>query len=246
VIDGTTVVVAGEGVVAIDAAAGRRLWEASEGAPVTAPPAIEASVVLTGEADGTLRGRDRETGLSRWTFASGAPLLAAATVDSRRRFLVGTAARAFVALDSRDGKAAWRWKLGADVRQPPVVYQKSVLFASQEGVLYALNRANGHLDWRAALPARPLSGPLVFKTAVLVACFENQVVGFDARSGRPLGVLRTKAPIRTAPILAGDQLYIVQRDRSVVAHALNLTPAAPPPVVDKTSKGRDQQSAPRP
>ena len=110
----------------------------------------------------------------------------------------------------------------------------------------ALNRANGHLDWRAALPARPLSGPLVYKTAVLVACFENQVVGFDARSGRPLGVLRTKAPIRTAPILVGDQLYIVQRDRSVVAHALNLTPAAPPPVVDKTSKGRAQQPAPRP
>jgi outer membrane protein assembly factor BamB len=246
VIDGTTVVVAGEGVVAIDATAGRPLWEAGERSPVTVPPTLDASMVLSAEADGTLRGRDRTTGVSRWTFASGAPLLASAAVDSRPRFLVGTAARAFVALDAKDGKVAWRWKLGADVRQPPVVYQRSVLFASHEGVLYALNRASGHLDWRAALPARPLSGPLVYKTAVLVACFENQVVGFDARSGRPLGVLRTKEPIRTAPILVGDQLFIVHRDRSIAAHALNLTPAAPQPIADKTPKGRASQGAPRP
>ncbi len=246
VIDGSMVVVAGEGLVAIDATTGRRLWEAAERTQVTVPPTLGASVVLTAEAGGTLRCRDRGTGQSRWTFASGADLLASPIVDSHPRVLVGTAARAFVALDPREGKTAWRWRLGADVREPPVVFQDSVLFASHEAVLYALNRANGHLNWRAALPGRPLSGPLVYGTAVLVTCFENLVAGFDARSGRPLGVLRTKAAIRTAPILVGDQLFIVQRDRSIAAHALNLTPAAPAPVVEKAPKGRPPQSAPRP
>jgi hypothetical protein len=53
-------------------------------------------------------------------------------------------------------------------------------------------------------------------------------------------------PIRTAPLLLGDQLYIVHRDRSIAAHALNLTPAAPPVLLNKTPKGRAPPAAPRP
>jgi outer membrane protein assembly factor BamB len=224
--------------VALDATTGKVLWATAEKERVTASPAVAGSLVVVGEAGGTLRCRDRETGASRWTYAMGSPLPAAALVDSRPRVLVGTAAKAFLALEPGKGRLQWRWRLGADVREAPVVYQKSVLFASHEAVLYALNRENGHLNWRAALPARPLSAPLVYGTAVLVACFENQVVGFDARTGRPLGVLRTTAPIRASPILVGDRLFVLQRDRTITVHALNLTPAILAPLPEKGPKGK--------
>jgi outer membrane protein assembly factor BamB len=243
VLDGGTVYVAGDGVVALDAANGRLLWESAEKTRIVAPPAIGASLVVVGEADGTIRCRDRETGDSRWAYAAGGPLPAPAVVDPRPRVLVGTAAKAFLALEPGKGRVRWRWRLGADVREAPIVYEKSVLFASHEAVLYALNRESGHLNWRAALPARPLSAPLVYGTAVLVACFENQVVGFDVRTGRPLGVLRTTAPIRAAPILVCDRLFVVQRDRTITAHALNLTPAVLTPLPEKGQKGK---APPRP
>jgi hypothetical protein len=83
----------------------------------------------------------------------------------------------------------------------------------------------------------------VYGTAVLVACLENQIVGFDARTGRPLGGMRTGASIRAAPILVGDHLFVVQRDRTIEALALNLKPAILAPLPDKAPKGK---SAPRP
>lgn len=243
VVEGSAIYVAGEGLAALDLATGKLLWMAPDGT-ATVGPAVTPDLLVTGEADGTIRCRDRATGAPRWIFATGTRLLAPAIVDAHPRVLVGTTAKAFLALDAEKGHVAWRWKLGADVREPPVVFEDSVLFASHECVLYALNRGNGHLNWKAALPGRPLSGPLVYDKIVLVACFENQVVGFDARSGRPLGILRTVAPLRTAPILVGDKLFAVQRDRSVVARALNLLAAKPlSPAPGKAGKGK---AAPRP
>ena len=107
-----------------------------------------------------------------------------------------------------------------------MILDDTVLFATHENVLYALKRGSGKMVWRAGLPSRPLGGPVLMGTAVLVACFENDVVGFDGRTGRRLGALRTTAEIRTPPLLVSGRLYIGLRDRTVVA--LQLA-AAPPP-----------------
>jgi outer membrane protein assembly factor BamB len=123
--------------------------------------------------------------------------------------------------------------VGADVQGPAAILDDKVLVVSHDNVLYALKRGSGKMVWRAGLPSRPLGGPQLMGTAVLVACFENEVVGFDGRTGRKLGSLRTSAEIRTPPLLVGRRLYIGLRDRSVVALQLAGVPgpssAAPPP-----------------
>ena len=108
------------------------------------------------------------------------------------------------------------------------ILEDKVLFVSHEDVLYALNRGNGNMVWRAALPSRPLGGPLVAGAAVLVACFENEVVGFDARTGRKLGSLKTSAEIRTAPVMAARRLFVGLRDHTVVALQLAAPSAEEP------------------
>jgi outer membrane protein assembly factor BamB len=238
VIDGGTVFVAGEGLAAVDAATGRLLWTASDGGRVSAPPTAAGGHVFVGEADGMLRCRDRVTGASLWAVSTRSILLAPALVDERRGVFVGTTARAFLSVTSDGGKSRWRWKLGADVLNPPILFGRSVLFASHEAVLYALNADNGHLDWRAPLPARPLSGPLLNGTAVLVACLENDVVGFDARTGRALGGFKTDAEILAAPLLVGGRLHVAFRDRSVGTFWLNQTPAKPAPSAPPKPQGR--------
>jgi 2-hydroxychromene-2-carboxylate isomerase len=197
-----------------------RLGAAFDWLPLAVPPLVRPTPDRDGDDRGTrhrrFRARYFENDLRRYAEARGLEL-----GDVYRAPDTALAALALLYVRAKaprlGGAFAERvfelvWKLGADVREPPVVFEDSVLFASHEAVLYALNRANGHLNWRAALPGRPLSGPLVYDKIVLVACFENQVVGFDARTGRPLGILRTVAPLRTAPILVGDKLFAVQRD----------------------------------
>jgi len=227
-IDGDRVIVVGEGAAALDLASGRVLWSVPAPPRATSPAAAFGPWVLVGEEDGPLRCRDRASGASLWTYKTAEPLVAAPVVDDERRVFLGATDRGFVSLDAKGGER-WRWKLGADVRHPPALFRDSVLFAAHDDVLYALRRRDGHLAWRAGLPSRPLSGPILVGTAVLVACYESDVAGFDALTGKALGAVRTSSGLRTPPIVIGDKLYAGLRDRSVVALYLGDPKAVPPP-----------------
>ena len=86
-------------------------------------------------------------------------------------------------------------------------------------MLYGLQRG-GNLAWRSALPSRPLSGPLLLDDSIVIACHENEILGFELTEGRSLGSLRTAAEIRTAPLIAGRQIFVGLRNRSVVAYTV--------------------------
>lgn len=227
VVDLDRVLVAGDGIAALDVATGRSLWS-FPGSPVASSlPVSSGPWVLVGEADGTLRCRDRATGLPLWAYRTGGVLHASPVVDADQRAFVGTTDRRFLALDVTKGRLRWRWKVGVDVQSAGAVLRHTVLFASFEDVLYALKRSNGHMIWRAPLPSRPLSGPILVGDSVLQACYESELVGFDGRTGGRLGGLKTPAEIRTPPLLVGDRLYVGLRDRTLVAYTLDLTPARP-------------------
>ena len=222
---GDRVFVAGKGAAALDLVSGRVLWTSDEG-EASAAPVLSGHTLLVGEQDGTLRARDAFDGHTQWTFATGAPILAAPVVDERGRVFIGTTSRRLLAVSLAAGKPLWRWRVGADVQAPPAVLGGSVVFGTHESVLYALNRRNGNLVWRQTLPSRPRSGPLVVGSAVIVACFETDLVGFDGRTGKRLGGLKVASTFATAPLLVGTRLFVGLRDRGTLA-AVDLATAAP-------------------
>jgi outer membrane protein assembly factor BamB len=227
VIDEDRAIVAGQGLSAVELAAGRVLWTDAT-ARATAPPVRAGYRLLTGEADGSLRSRDRETGAPAWEVRTQAALAAPPLVDTlRQRAYLGTTDKRLIEVSLRDGDTGWRWTVGADVVHPGLLLRQTALFASHDAVLYAM-RLGGNLAWRSGLPSRPLSGPFLAGSFVLVACLENEVVVFDPSSGKRLGSFRTAAEIRTAPLMAGSVIAIGLRDRSVVGYALPGTPVPPP------------------
>ncbi len=231
VIDGDLVFIAGDGLAALSAEDGHKVWSSPE--KISSLPVASGAQLFTGEEDGTVRSRDRATGTSRWTFASVGAVRAPVFVD-RDQALVGTADRRFVALRTEKGTPRWRWKVGADITEAGLVLGPAALFVSYDNILYAVGRGNGHLRWRGALPSRAISGPVLAGNAVVVACLENDILGFDGRSGQRLGSLKTPAEIRTPPLVIGDRLYVGLRDRTVIALTLDQTPApdvapSPPP-----------------
>jgi outer membrane protein assembly factor BamB len=236
-----TVFVGGDGLVALRADSGTLRWTADPAPPVSAPPVAWGKWVFVPEQDGTLRCRDAASGKQLWAASSKGALRSGPEVDERRRHvMVGTADRRFLALSLTNGKKAWTWKIGAEVQGAPATFEDKVLFATHENVLYALKGGGGNLVWLASLPSRPLSPPLVVGTAVLVACYgtrprESFVVGFDARTGRRLGDLKTPSELAAPPILVGSGLVVALRDRSIVRFGF----AGPetPDAVDKPPGG---------
>jgi outer membrane protein assembly factor BamB len=251
--DAELLLVYGAGLAAASAADGRLLWRAEDGADVSARPVSSGTRLFVGEEDGTLRCRDRASGATSWTLRTLSALRAPALLD-RERVLLGTTDGRFLSLTAEEGRIRWRWRLGADVVGGAVLFGRdSVLFATYENVLYALDRDNGHLKWRAPLPSRPIDGPRLSGSAALVACQENEVLAFDARSGRRLASLAAPAEIRTPPVLLGDRLYLGLRDRSVVAFGLDLRPTKevklprgprPTPPPEAPARGRERSRDP--
>jgi outer membrane protein assembly factor BamB len=229
VIDGDRVLVAGRGLAAVDLASGRPLWGDVSGAETTAPPITSGSRLLAGEKDGTLRCRDRATGLSLWVLRTGGALLAPPLVDAeKRRLYVGTTDKRILEVSLDDGKAGWAWRVGADVGHAGLLLPRQVLFASFDAVLYSLRRG-GNLAWRGALPSRPLSAPILVGSYVLVACLENEFVAFASDTGTSAGRFRTPAEIRTPPLVAAGLVLVGLRDRAVIAYAIAGSAPAPAP-----------------
>jgi len=217
VVSAERIVIAGEGLAVLETATGRVVWSAMDVRATTAPALTMTSVVL-GEADGQLRCRDLATGRLLWSHATARALLAAPIADERGRILIGTTDRRFLSLDGEKGEARWSWRLGTDVQHRAALFERLVLFATNEDVLYALDHGNGHLAWRAALPSRPLSGPVLFGDAVFVVCHgarpgETFLIGFAARTGERQGDYKVPGEARTPPLLVEDRVYIGLRDR---------------------------------
>jgi outer membrane protein assembly factor BamB len=203
------------------------------------------SRILAGEADGTLRCRDRTTGQPLWVLRTGGALVAPPLVDEAgRRLYLGTADKRIVEVALDDGRRGWSWRVGADVTYPGLLLPDRVAFASLDAVLHVLRRG-GNLDWRGALPSRPLSPPFLVDGYVVVACLENELVAFLPGTGAKAGSFRTKAEIRTAPLVFGNLVVVGLRDRSVIAFAPagavpppEATPETPEPSVASPPPGR--------
>jgi outer membrane protein assembly factor BamB len=237
---GDVVYVAGEGLVAVDAASGQTLWTAAESATISARPVLHGACLLLGEADGTLRCRDPRSGASRWTLATRSALVAPPTADAEGRLFLGTTDRRILSVDPHKGKLRWQWKVGADIQSSPTIAGRLVLAASFDAVLYALDAGNGNLAWRTPLPSRPASSPLLARGMVLLACQENEILGFELRTGKRAGGLKTRELLRTAPVIAADRLFVGLRDRTIEALDLPGAQAAPgqaePDESDRTSE----------
>lgn len=232
--DGDRALVAGRGLAALDLASGRILWSDTSGAETTAPPVSSGARLFAGESDGTLRCRDRATGVSLWTLPTRGPLRAPPLVDaSGRRLYLGTTDKRILEVSLDRGRPGWAWRVGADIGHPGLLLSDHVLFASFDAVVYAL-RKGGNLAWRGALPSRPLSAPLSVPGFVLVACLENDLVAFAPDTGARAGGLRTPAQIQAPPVIAGEFVVMGLRDRSVIAYGLPgaPSPAELPPAVE--------------
>jgi outer membrane protein assembly factor BamB len=217
----------------LEAATGRIRWTVP-GLPSTATYAGGAGVAARGDTvilphpSGEVRAVFPEGGLVRWTsivagqrqgsaaaYAAtdigGDPVLVGNTV------YVGNVSGRTAALDAASGETLWSVAEGAV--SPVWPAGDSVFLVNDLGQLLRLDAASGAVIWRVALPQAErrrgvtgFVGPVLAGGRLIVGSTDNGLLQFDPATGAALGAVPLPAGAASAPVVAGQTLYIITED----------------------------------
>jgi outer membrane protein assembly factor BamB len=163
-----------------------------------------------------------------WTF-HGRALLEFPPAVAYGRLYLPTFDGRFYALDSKTGKAIWRFDSGRCSWASPAVAGRVVFetflnrgsdcdhqHAALDGEVVAFDADTGKVKWLRRLPPTE-SSPLVDGGLVYVGDWSGRVVALDAGTGRVRWSFRAEGAIKGSVALARGRLYIGSYDGRVYA-----------------------------
>ena len=198
-------------------------------------PCRRDTQLLVGEADGTLRGRDRTTGASLWTFKHGGR---PARPRPRRRARATSSWAPPTAASSAFGptRASQQLALEDRRRRRPRPRPSRATSPSSPPSTPPSTRStagSGKLAWRAGLPSRPALRPARRRVAPFSwPATRTRSSASRSLDGQAVGTLKVAAEIRTPPLL--EKAAPLRRparpyawSRSQTSPALNLDKQGP-------------------
>jgi len=97
---------------------------------------------------------------------------------------------------SRFGPLSWKYRTGGKIFSSPVLYQRLVLFGSEDNYLYALNAATGALAWKFKTDGAVYGTPAACEDKVFFNSYDGNFYAVDAASGRLLWKFSTRGEKR--------------------------------------------------
>ena len=209
VIDGTVFLGGRNGLHAVDAETGDRLWYWRNGKGVPSSPQVVDGSIYVGSQDNHLYALDAETGEQQWQFETDDEIPSSPTI-SEGTVYVGSHDSRVYAVDAETGEQAWR--TGTSNRNTIVaspVVQDGTVFISNGDVLRALDAESGEEQWRS--DADPgMSSPTVANGTVYAG--GRQVFALDAETGERLWIERPDRELtimfRSTPTVADGTVYV--------------------------------------
>jgi len=209
VIDGTVFLGGKNGLHALDADSGRRLWHWQNDEDVASSPHIVDGTVYVGSRDSNLYALNAETGEQHWQFGAEDEIVSSPTVSEGTVYVGSDDSRVY-AVDTETGEKQWQTeeKRGASVQASPVVVDGTV-FIKDGDFLRALDAESGEEQWR--------SDAGVIMTSVTVAngtvyVGGHQVRAVDSESGETVwSALSNQRPeiwFRSTPTVANGRVFI--------------------------------------
>ena len=219
---------------------GRTLWNHSGSLESTmllggASPAVDQGVVVTPYTSGEIAALRVENGRQLWidsltaarrTNASAliSHIRANPIIDRGRVFAVSNSGL-MISIDLRTGARIWEKNLGS--QQPPWVAGDYIFALTDNQELAALERSSGRVLWVRPMPryedpeARtdPIiwTGPLLVSDRLVIASSSGQAVAISPYSGKILGSENLPDGISVPPVVAGDTVYFLADDATLVA-----------------------------
>jgi len=223
---------------AFDAETGRLRWSVGlgVGSPEAKPATVNSYAVFV--SDGfALHALDRGTGRELWKVQLG-DLCTSSTGATDSRVYVGlqngkitaynprslTSARAtFQRFKKEAGSFAWTWQTNAKITARPIPGGPVVAFASQDGKVYVAVDPIEEGRPSTILFRWPSSGPIVASMGtygtrtLLVPSTDHSIYAIDLFTGDLLWNYSTGAPIEQEPLVADEDVYVVNARRAMTA-----------------------------
>lgn len=113
-------------------------------------------------------------------------------------------------------KQVWRTQIGeVSPLMTPTVKGNGLFVANAEGVVYHINTDTGRQVWRAAVGNSLTAGVGSDGELAAVVTRDNELLALSA--GKELWRVRIPARVFTAPLVAGQRVFVLAADRSVHA-----------------------------
>jgi outer membrane protein assembly factor BamB len=211
-------------VVALDEDTGQERWRLATLEKAMGSPVVVDGVVYS--ADAAVYAIDAATGQEKWRYRvpEEARFVQADLAVSNSTVYAGTVGGTLVALNARTGQEIWTFRVPRTDEAPiavvfsgPAVHDDVVYFGSLSKGFYAVDARTGQQKW-SFTELDSLLDPVVSDGVVYLADFDaGLLVALNAMTGQKLWSLSPAGGISSAPILAGDILYVGGRQLSALA-----------------------------
>jgi len=223
------VIVSGRGsrVYALDRAKGSVLWSfemratlptATEWNFFTAPPVVDGKQVLVPSGDGFLYALDLSSGKLQWKFQTADSVRAAPLVANDT--IYQPSGDDYVYALSRDGKLRWKFAtdglkydlsqgfIRSDIFSRPSLKDRSLVFASRDGNVYAVDINSHRARWKFAYDTTwAMSSTINAGTVYVGWSINNKINAIDLQTGKQKWEFTAGAHTYTTALIDGDSSY---------------------------------------
>ena len=115
---------------------------------------------------------------------------------------------------------AWTFMAGAPIHSTPAVGKDMLVFGNEDGTVIAIDKTNNTFRWRFMAGMNVISAPKLFKEGanqkILFGSINYSFYAID-NQGREVWRFPTRKPIKSDPVIAGDNVYFTSYDGHVYA-----------------------------
>jgi outer membrane protein assembly factor BamB len=195
----------------------RLAWSMDTGAGLLAPVTTRGPAFFATTTNRLVVAVAAETGRRFWYQRFDSPINTGVEIENGRLYFATEHLKgeAF-ALDATRGRKVWSRRIGP-TRLRPTIAGNLVLFATDQGSLYALTKERGEVRWQARFPARLVLPPVLTGNKVVTGAANDSLYAIDPNSGSVLQ--RSVLPARplARPLIVGDTMFVVLVDSTVAA-----------------------------
>lgn len=208
-------------VYAFKSESGEKLWVVDHGSPnlilkASSSPVLFDKAALVGFSDGKLDAINLATGQVLWQrniaySPGGSDIEHLVDIDADpiiKDDLVYLASyQGYIgALSLKTGEFIWRKP--ASIYKNLIIHDRTIVYVDSDSTVWALNRFTGKVLWKQeGLKARGLTEPVKMGNQILLGDKSGFLHGLDIRNGELVSRTQLNAPMYSAPVVSGRQVY---------------------------------------
>jgi outer membrane protein assembly factor BamB len=196
-------------------------------------PVVRGDTVFIPSEDRHIYAVDADTGLLRWQFRSGSAFVAAPVLDNENLIVSNDDGGVF-ALNAISGALEWDFAAEKAITGAAAVQDGVVYFGSFDENVYALDAATGGMLWSEFVSDNVME-PVIVRDSKVYVTLPEEVLAIDVLSGKTVWRFDANRALYGAPVLMGEQLWVLGSSTLIALDANTGTLLQEVPTTDSSA-----------